>query len=545
MEVLNYVFIFIAVFISSIAILEAYRGKKNKSKLNFNILEKHHIKLVSVIILIGFIIRIIYLSTNPPGLNQDEASIGYDAYSILNYGIDRNNFHNPLYLVSWGSGQNALYLYLLLPFIKIFGLSTEILRLPQAICGTMSLIVFYLLIKELWNKNIALIALILLTISPWHIMISRWALESNLLPAFLLFSTYMLVLSFKNSKIFLISMFFFGISIYAYALSYIVVPIYLFIILIYALYYKKIKLKYFTVGIIIFILLAIPLFLLILINKGMIKQIITPFFSIPLMEGYRGSEIDIKNIIPNLKTFLHILVTQSDGLVWNSIKDYGIFYLFSTPFILIGIGRSIVIAIKKVKDKQFNNELVFLVWLVASIIMISLTNTNINRENSIFIPLIYFCTLGIWFVIKNIKKALFIVFIMYLISFVSFTSYYFMYYPKKMSTVFFQSFDESISYACNETKGTIAVTNDVNMPYIYVLFTEKIPVKQFITTVIYENPTAEYRVPLKFGRFIFGYNDLYISKNQVYVINNCDRALFVKSGFKIKSFKNFSVAYFN
>ena len=47
-------------------------------------------KIIILIILIGIIIRIISLEEFPKGLNTDEASIGYEAYSIANYKIDRN-----------------------------------------------------------------------------------------------------------------------------------------------------------------------------------------------------------------------------------------------------------------------------------------------------------------------------------------------------------------------------------------------------------------------------------------------------------------------
>ena len=56
---------------------------------------------------------------------------GYEAYSILNYGIDRNGNVLPVFLVSWGSGQNALYTYILIPFIKLLGLSSFSVRLPM------------------------------------------------------------------------------------------------------------------------------------------------------------------------------------------------------------------------------------------------------------------------------------------------------------------------------------------------------------------------------------------------------------------------------
>ena len=100
------------------------------------------------IFVIGFLVRIIAIDSVPNGLNVDEASIGYEAYSILNYGIDRNGKSIPVFLEAWGSGQNALYAYIIMPFVKILGLSAFSVRLPMAIISCISLIVIYKLLNK-------------------------------------------------------------------------------------------------------------------------------------------------------------------------------------------------------------------------------------------------------------------------------------------------------------------------------------------------------------------------------------------------------------
>lgn len=58
--------------------------------------------LILFIIVIGMLIRIVGIGEMPNALNCDEASSGYEAHSILNYGIDRNGNKLPAFLVSWG-----------------------------------------------------------------------------------------------------------------------------------------------------------------------------------------------------------------------------------------------------------------------------------------------------------------------------------------------------------------------------------------------------------------------------------------------------------
>lgn len=71
-----------------------------------------------LIILIGILIRIADFGNTPCGFNQDEAFAGYEAFSLLNYGIDSAGYHNPCYFVSWGSGMNVLESYIAIPFLN-------------------------------------------------------------------------------------------------------------------------------------------------------------------------------------------------------------------------------------------------------------------------------------------------------------------------------------------------------------------------------------------------------------------------------------------
>ena len=45
---------------------------------------------VFIILVVGMLVRVIGIEDMPNALNCDEASAGYEAFSILNYGIDRN-----------------------------------------------------------------------------------------------------------------------------------------------------------------------------------------------------------------------------------------------------------------------------------------------------------------------------------------------------------------------------------------------------------------------------------------------------------------------
>ncbi|KXK11693.1 MAG: hypothetical protein UZ14_CFX002002661 [Chloroflexi bacterium OLB14] len=134
------------------------------------------------ILIIGIFARTWEFGNIPAGLNPDEASSGIEAYYIYKYGIDRNGISYPVHLISWGSGQNVFYTYLLIPFVAFAGLSANVIRFPIMLSGILSLPLIYYVGKKLFDEKLALLVMFFLAISPWHIVNTRWAVESNILP---------------------------------------------------------------------------------------------------------------------------------------------------------------------------------------------------------------------------------------------------------------------------------------------------------------------------------------------------------------------------
>lgn len=138
-----------------------------------------------LLLIVGALLRLLWLGEIPGGLNQDEASIGYDAWALLHSGIDRNGISWPVNFIAWGSGQNVLYGYLSIPFIALFDLSVFSIRLTSAFWGVICLWLFWRMGRRK-DEAMGVWALLLIATSPWHIMASRWALESNIVPAVVL-----------------------------------------------------------------------------------------------------------------------------------------------------------------------------------------------------------------------------------------------------------------------------------------------------------------------------------------------------------------------
>lgn len=189
-------------------------------------------------------VRLYQFGEVPGGFNQDGAMAAVDAKALADYGTDRYGMRLPAHLTAWGYGQmSALLSYLMAPFIKIFGFTPVVLRMPQLLVSLAGLICLYLFIKDAFGKNIGLFVFLFAAINPWHIIQSRWALDCNLYPHFFIIGIYLLNKGIKKRLYLVLSMISFGLCMYCYGISIYTMPIFLLMSCIYLLVKKKIKIK--------------------------------------------------------------------------------------------------------------------------------------------------------------------------------------------------------------------------------------------------------------------------------------------------------------
>jgi 4-amino-4-deoxy-L-arabinose transferase-like glycosyltransferase len=191
--------------------------------------------ILPLILFLAFMIRVGGISSYPVGFTQDEAALGYDAYSLLETGKDQWGNSWPLVLRSFGDFKMPLYSYLAIPSIGIFGLNEFATRLPSAIIGTLAVLATYLLVKRLGgyglsvtgltiktrnaltlNEGTAVTAALLLAISPWHISLSRGAFEANLTTFFIPLGIWLYFLGIEKPKYLIFSALAFGLNLFSY-----------------------------------------------------------------------------------------------------------------------------------------------------------------------------------------------------------------------------------------------------------------------------------------------------------------------------------------
>lgn len=492
-----------------------------------------------LVLLLGAAVRIWRNSALPGDINQDEAFAGYTAYSLLKYGIDTSGYHFPVYLVAWGSGMNALNSYLMIPFIALFGLKTWVIRLPQLIIAILSLPAAYGLIKRLFNERTAFFTLLILAFCPWHIMLSRWGLESNLAPGFLLFGLYFFIRSFDDRRFLPISAIMYGLSLYTYATIWPFVP---FIILFQGLYsIARGKLKADAVllaCVIILGLFALPLLLFLLVNYGLIPEIRLSFISIPKLLYMRSGELSLSHIPENFRTLLKLLVLQNDGLPWNS-THFGLIYHFSLPVCIAGIICLLYRTFKA--SKEFKPEIIILIQLLAGLILGLMIDVNVNRANIIFIPLIICTSVGLDFICEKLSGHLFtLILALYLGAFCVFSVFYFKEYQSSISYYFAEGLEESVK-DIKDFDGTVYVYGRIYYPSL--LFYTGENVNRFLDSVEYKHFPAAYLSAKQFDKYVFFDEIPQIDKNAAYILpSSADITEFEALEFEITYHKWFITA---
>lgn len=528
---------------------------KNCMKKTTDFIEKKYKVFFILIFIIALILNTYKLGIIPSGVNCDEAGMTYDAYAIANYGTDRFQNKYPVYFTNYGDGQNALYTYLTSILIKVFGnYNTLIIRVPALIISMAEVVISYLLVKQFRSKKESLLFMLLVTISPWHIMKSRWALESYLLSPFLLFSIFALVKAIKDEKYkilkYVISGILFGITLYTYAISYIVIPLFLSLMLIYLIVLKKVKVKEVIALAIPLCILALPLVLVQLVQKDIIKPIYS-FITIQKLFKYRVGELSLAKFSENLGTLKYALFC--DKMNYNSIAGFGTLYYIGTISMIAGL---INIAIKYLSEiikrirnrvkyteenkenKELNLDIIMLLMFISNFIITILTDMNANKLNGIFISATYFELVTLRSLYKYNKLSFHMIIITYVLYFALFIKSYLV----VMDYNYKPCFDNGAVCAFEDDllKNTNKKIYGDNILYIYKLYANPISPEEFNKDVVFKNNRV-----VGFGN----YKDIYlntnnIDENAIYLTYNQYKASELENrGFKIKKFNYCYVIY--
>lgn len=179
------------------------------------------------IFIFGLGLRLIGQFHFSASLNWDEASLGYNAYSLAQTGADEWGTVFPTIFRAFGDYKLPLYVYLSVVPVKFLGLTAASTRLASELAGAWLILVTFLIVRRLrFNSASALLSAALVAIEPWSLFLSKIALEANLTILFI--SLGICLLLYRRI---LLSLLFFGLSVWGYNSARVFTPVFLFSLL--------------------------------------------------------------------------------------------------------------------------------------------------------------------------------------------------------------------------------------------------------------------------------------------------------------------------
>lgn len=457
---------------------------------------------LGLIVVLFLVTRLYAINSVPVSMYWDEASISYNAYSILKTGHDEWGQFLPIHFKAFGEYKLPVFIYSVVPFTAVFGPTELAVRIPAVVYAFFSVILVYFLGFEITGKKvIGLISSFFLTISPWFFIFSRTGYEAMAGLAFYLLGTYLL---FKISVFrwsILLSTFSFILSIYSYNSFRILVPLTMTTFIIFNSKYLKDKIKILypiiLISLLIFAASLIPL--VSLLNSGGAERLNqVGIFNL----GYGKKQLVVTFVSNYFSHFSPQFLLNGDINLRSQQKGQGQIYLLDVLLLLLGLMVTL-----KLKNKKY-------FWILTLLLMApipaALTKESPHALRSIaavpFISII--SATGFYFLITKVKfKFILVLFcLVYLILFGSYFKNFLEIYPsqsadswqygyKQIYTEYGSRFDQF---------DRIIISDMYSQPYIFALAYLKYDPDKFRSEVQY-NTTIRKETSLvkNFGKFYF------------------------------------------
>lgn len=527
---------------------------------------------LTIIAIVAIIVRSWDFGVIPGGFNQDGAMAAVDAKALADYGTDRFGMSLPVHFTAWGYGQMSVLLsYLMVPFIKIGGLNEVTARLPLLIVSLFGLLALYGFIKDSFGRTTAVVVLFLAAINPWHIMQSRWALDCNLFPHFFIIGCYFLNKGVDKRYNLYFAMFAFSLCMYSYGIAFLTVPIFLFSVALYALIKRIFHFKDIIISIFIYSLLSAPIWLVMIINYLKLPtiqflSITMPFFPESVRSGdilFFSSDLWAQ-LGTNYNSLLNTVILQNPDAPWNALDKFGTQYLFSLPFVVLGLAYLIVKIISNQDESNTNPTIKLGPFIILAGLGIGLwtgiviASVNINRINIIYYFMIIFAGLGLTLTLRWFRSGFIISGLIYASFFCLFCNYYFNIWSKEIGKYFFEGMGKALqqAYKINSPRYYITVNSQYNgsknVSEILTLFHHKIDARYFQgTNALQSNKTIglatssldQSEIPyLQRYRYV-NPGDMIINpeENAVYVVNSQEKRFFDANQFTFIDFDGFTL----
>lgn len=461
--------------------------------------------LLGIILLIGIVLRVYSLGVIPGSLNWDEVSWGYNSYSIAETGMDEYGEKLPLSFKAFGDYKQPVYIYLDSVFVKVLGLNPIGVRAVSAVFGSLSILLVYFMVRELFlrrseGKKIAILTAFLFAISPWSIQFSRIAYEANVGLFFIILGVFIFLKGLNSQKYLLLfsSVIPFTIAGFSYHSLKIFTPLFFIFLLIYSFRYIKVKK---ILGFLLLSYLLLNLFWILDLRTTSRGRSVT-FFLQPskILEpsmrdlaydkeqnDYLGMLIHDRRVVYLNKYAQNYLTHFDPSYLFirgdnprHHAPGVGLLYLVSLPFIILGIYFF--------ARHRITESIIVFVWLLLAPVASSLAIDAPNASRSlIFLPTwdILFAA-GAVFIEKTLSRKYLLIFrivfwSLILTNFLYFSHQYFVHTNTETQRDWQFGYKEAVEYAGQlAPEQRIVFSADIEQGYIFYLFYNKYSPKKYI-----------------------------------------------------------------
>lgn len=390
-------------------IIQLFTNRHFPNKINQTV-KNYWSKFVLLLIFL-ISIRAYHFGTHPIWYNMDEAMSTYDAYSLLLYGTDHWGNSYPTHMLAWGyTNQSALFTYILVPFIKIFGYNLLASRLPLLILSVLGAVFLSLIARDIFGDRVSLIALFICSVNPWHFVQSRYGIDCNVFPHLFIAGIFFFIHFIKTKKyqFLYIGTLTMALSLYSYMIAVYSVPLFMLMLFIYLITKSNINLRTFILNVLLFVSIASPMIVFVFANLLKIPNNITvgkitiPSLSLSDRTGdilFMSPDI-VSQLFNNAISLFKNIFLQVDSWPWDTVEHYGTMYHAMASVIFVGI---ILLILSFLKKNNESYDFVLLSYLVMAIWigLITADVTVIRRLNVFY----YLGMLLICFFIEFLYKT--------------------------------------------------------------------------------------------------------------------------------------------
>jgi 4-amino-4-deoxy-L-arabinose transferase-like glycosyltransferase len=448
--------------------------------------------LLIIILILAATLRFWHLGSVPPGLTPDEASLGYNTYSILKTGRDEFGTILPIVFKSFGDYKPGLYVYFDIPFVAILGLSEVSVRLPSVVSGILIVWLIYLICYVWFDKKIGYLAAFVAAINPYLIYFSRGAWEANVSLMLTLAGIYFFLKAIYKPRFLAYSAVLFTSTLLMYqGAKFSTSLVLLLLVLTNWKNFWKIKTKYLIKSVVLGGVISIPI-LLSLFNGQAYRLTIFSIFSYPRpaseIQTYAGPLFNIfhsdqlnyfRMIMSRWFNFYSGQFLFFAGDLANPVHTppyQGV--LLISDLVLLPLGFFALF-----KKRLTGGYLFILLWFLLAPFSaaISRDQTNAVRSLNASIPIVIIISFGLATITDRISKwkykipCYLLLATCYSFSIIYFLDSYFVHLPIHNSQYSRYGYKQVVEYltTVESNYDHIFVEQSFNQPYIYFLFFQK------------------------------------------------------------------------